>query len=121
MAVTLELFNNETEFKPVPAGTTIFREGEAGDAMYVILEGSVELRIGGKTVDTLGPGEVFGEMALIEKAPRIATAIAKDACKLVHVPEKRFMFMVQQTPRFALQIMRVMADRLRRMDRRMQG
>jgi CRP-like cAMP-binding protein len=86
--------------------------------MYVILEGEVELRIGGRVVETLGPGEPFGEMALIDHAPRIATATAKSDCRLVAVPEKRFLFLVQQTPYFALHVMRVMAERLRKMDLR---
>ena len=56
---------------------------------------------------------------MIDHAPRVATAIARTACKLLPIPEKRFLFMVQQTPHFALQIMRVVAERLRRMDARL--
>lgn len=118
MPVTLDLFRNETDFKAYPAGSTVFREGEPGDAMYVILEGEVELRIGDKIVETLGSGEIFGEMALIDGAPRIATTVAKTECKLVPVAQKRFLFMVQQTPYFSLQIMRVIVERLRKMDAR---
>jgi CRP-like cAMP-binding protein len=86
--------------------------------MYVVVAGEVELRIGARIVETLGPGEPFGEMALVDHSPRVATVIAKTDCKLASIPEKRFLFMVQQTPQFALQIMRVMADRLRKMDAR---
>jgi len=118
MNVTLELFRNETEGTSFPAGQTIFSAGDPGDAMYVVLEGEVELRINESVVETLGPGEPFGEMALIDRTPRIATVTAKTDCKLVAIPEKRFLFMVQQTPHFALQIMRVMAERLRKMDLR---
>jgi len=116
MGITLELFRNETEAISFPAGHTIFSAGERGDAMYVVLEGEVELSINETVVQTLGPGEPFGEMALIDRAPRIATVVAKTACQLVAIPEKRFLFMVQQTPHFALQIMKVMAERLRKMD-----
>jgi CRP-like cAMP-binding protein len=66
----------------------------------------------------MGPGEPFGEMALIDQTPRTATAIAKTPCKLAVIPEKRFLFMVQTTPHFALQIMKVMADRLRKMNKK---
>jgi len=118
MGIALELFRNETEGVSHPAGSIIFSAGDIGDAMYVVLEGQVELRINGSVVETLGPGEPFGEMALIDRAPRIATVIAKTACKLAAIPEKRFLFMVQQTPYFALQIMKVMAERLRKMDMR---
>jgi CRP-like cAMP-binding protein len=61
---------------------------------------------------------VFGEMALIDSNPRAATAVASTACKLVPVSQKRFLFMVQQTPHFSLQIMKVIAERLRKMDAR---
>ena len=115
MPVTLDLFRNETDFRELPAGATVFARGAAGDAMYVILEGEVELEVEGRKVAKLGPGEIFGEMALIDNAPRIATAIATRASRLVPVSQKRFLFMVQQTPHFSLQIMRVMAERLRNM------
>ena len=59
---------------------------------------------------------MLGEMALIDHAPRAATATAIGDCRLVPISEKRFMFMIQQTPYFALQIMKVMAERLRRMN-----
>lgn len=118
MDVTLDLFRNEKEGISFDAGQTIFSAGEPGDAMYVVLEGEVELRIHDTVVEILGPGEPFGEMALIDRAPRIATVVAKTACKLVAIPEKRFLFMVQQTPYFALQIMKVIAERLRKMDMR---
>jgi CRP-like cAMP-binding protein len=60
---------------------------------------------------------VFGEMVLIDSNPR-AAAVASTACKLVPVSQKRFLFMVQQTPHFSLQIMKVIAERLRKMDAR---
>jgi CRP-like cAMP-binding protein len=89
-----------------------------GVAMYVVLEGQVELKINGRVVETLGPGEPFGEMALIDQAPRVATAVAKTGCRLLSIPENRFLFLVSAKPHFSLQIMRVMADRLRKMNAR---
>lgn len=121
MGVKLDLFSGESGGERFEAGQTIFSEGDAGTVMYVILEGEVDLRLGRSMVETLGPGEPFGEMALIDSAPRMATAVARTACRLVGVPEKRFLFMVQQTPHFALQIMRIMASRLRNMDARMEA
>jgi CRP/FNR family cyclic AMP-dependent transcriptional regulator len=118
MGITLDLFRNETEAQSYPAGHTVFSKGDPGDAMYVVLEGEVELRINESVAETLGPGEPFGEMALIDRSPRMATVIAKTPCKLVSIPEKRFLFMVHQTPYFSLQIMRIMAERLRKMDTR---
>jgi CRP/FNR family cyclic AMP-dependent transcriptional regulator len=118
MGVKLDMFS-ETNPRVCEAGEAIFREYDMGSEMYVLLEGQVEITIGPNVVETLGPGEPFGEMALIDQAPRTATAMAKTHCKLAVIPEKRFLFMVAQTPHFALQIMKVMADRLRKMNARL--
>lgn len=118
MGLTLEMFRNETDGESFAAGRRIFTKGDEGRAMYVVLEGEVDLEIDGDLVETLGPGEPFGEMALIDHAPRVATATARTACRVAEIPEKRFLFLVQQTPYFSLQIMRVMAERLRRMNER---
>lgn len=118
MGVKLDFFRNEAGGDAFQPGQTIFQEGDMGAEMYVVLEGEIELRIAGNVVETLGPGEPFGEMALIDQAPRVATAIAKTPCRLLAIPEKRFLFLVSAMPHFSLQIMRVMADRLRKMDAR---
>jgi CRP-like cAMP-binding protein len=118
MGTTLDMFRNESDGRACAAGQCIFSKGDEGKSMYVVLEGEVELRIDGELVETLGPGEPFGEMALIDHAPRVATATARTACKVVEIPEKRFLFLVQQTPYFSLQIMRAMAERLRKMNDR---
>lgn len=117
MSTTIDLFRKE-EATHFAAGEVIFREGEIGEAMYAIQEGEVELRIGDAVLEVLGPGQIVGEMALVDHSPRSATAVARTDCKVVVVPEKRFLFLVQQTPFFALQVMRVMAERLRRASRR---
>jgi len=119
MGVKVSLFSVEDNPRVCEAGETIFRQYDMGAEMYVVLEGEVELTIGENVIETVGPGEPFGEMALIDQVPRVATATAKTACKLAVIPEKRFLFMVQATPQFALQIMKVMADRLRTMNTRM--
>lgn len=114
--VKLDLFRNEDRYDEFKQGQTIFREGDEGSTMYVVLSGSVKLTVKGREVEDLGPGGVLGEMALIDTVPRSATATAIADCKLVPIDLKRFTFLVQQTPNFSLQIMRVIADRLRRMD-----
>ena len=103
----------------LPPVKKIFSEGEAGDMMYVVVEGQVDLLVKGILVEELGSGGVLGEMALIDTGTRSAAAIAKTDCKLAPINEKRFQFLVQQTPKFALQLMRIIADRLRRMDSRL--
>jgi CRP/FNR family transcriptional regulator, cyclic AMP receptor protein len=104
------------DFEGFSAGQHIFTVGQPGDTMYVVKEGEVEVVVNGKVVDTVSPGGIFGEMALIDKQPRSATAVAKTDCKLVSVNEERFQRLVKQTPHFAIQVMRVMAQRLRHMD-----
>ena len=114
MGAKLAMFTTDPNPRVCEAGEAIFSTFDMGSEMYVVIEGEVELSIDSRLLETLGPGEPFGEMALIDQAPRTATAIAKTACKLAVIPEKRFLFMVQTTPHFALQIMKVMADRLRK-------
>lgn len=112
--VTLEMFRNANDARPYRAGEAIFRAGDQGDNMYVVAEGQVRISANGKELDVLGPGGVFGEIALIDNGPRSADAVAATDCRVVPIDANRFKFLVQQTPFFSLQIMRVMADRLRR-------
>lgn len=119
MPPRIHLFDQDQHAESRPAGHVIFSAGEPGDKMYAVIAGSVDLIIHGKTVETVEAGGVLGEMALIEDKPRVATAIVKADAKLVGVDRKRFTFLVQQNPFFALQLMAVMADRLRRMDEKL--
>lgn len=116
-----DLFRLETDTTDLSPGEAVFREGDKGDVVYVVLEGSVDIVVGGTVVETAARGAVLGEMALIDDSPRSASAIAKTACRLVAIDRKRFQFMVQQTPNFSIHVMKVMAERLRRMDRLLVG
>lgn len=116
---TLTLFRGAEDARAYAAGENIFVEGDEGRMMYVILEGSVRLSVTGRTLEKVGKGGVFGEMALIDSAPRSATATALTACTLVPVTGNRFKALVKESPDFALEIMRVMAGRLRSMGRRL--
>lgn len=95
-------------------GEVIFDKGDKGDKMYVIRSGEVEILIDGKVVETLSSGGIFGEMALIDGAPRAAAARAKTDCEVAPLTEKTFLFLVHETPFFAIAVMRTLADRLRR-------
>jgi CRP/FNR family transcriptional regulator, cyclic AMP receptor protein len=114
-AIDFQLLAN-AGFPPVKfaPGDVIFAEGDKGDKMYVIRSGEVEIVRDGKVVETLSPGGIFGEMALIDGSPRAATARAKTACEAAPVTEKTFLFLVHETPFFAIAVMRALADRLRR-------
>jgi len=109
----MNLFRSSPDAKPVAAGTEICREGEPGNTMFAIVEGTVEIRRGGRVLETLGEGEFFGEMALVDHSPRSASASARTDCRIVEIDEKRFGFMVQQTPYFALEMIRTLVRRLR--------
>ena len=114
MSTTIDYFRNSTDFETFAAGDVIFKQGDASAGrMYVVIGGEVDVTINGKFVHTIGEGGIVGEMALIDTQPRSATVTAKVESKLVPVDEARFKFMVQQTPFFAIQVMRVLVERLR--------
>jgi|SRR5208282_3404249 len=113
----LNLFRDK-ETMSFPAGQFVFKTGESGRTMYIIIEGEVEILVGSVEMETAGPGSIVGEMALIDDEPRSASAQAKTDCRLVPVDRRQFEYMVQETPHFALAVMKVVADRLRRTDAR---
>jgi CRP-like cAMP-binding protein len=109
-----ELLSRDENRVQVPAGKVVFEEGQPGSEMYILTSGRVELRADGTLLETLEPGGIFGEMALVDDEPRSASAIAVIDSELVPIDEKRFEFMMGRMPFFALEVMRVMARRLRR-------
>lgn len=115
----INLFNQDTEAESCAAGSTLFREGDEGHDMFVVLSGSIELVVRGRMVETVEAGGIFGEMALVENRPRVATAVVKADARIVRIDERRFLFLVQQNPFFSLQVMGVIAERLRRMNERL--
>jgi len=115
----LELFRHETDLAAIPAGQTVFRTGEPGNVMYVLIGGTADVMVGDIVVERAEPGALLGEMALVEQVPRTATVTAVTDCLLVPIDVKRFHFLVQQTPYFATHVMRIMAERLRKMDLRL--
>jgi CRP/FNR family transcriptional regulator, cyclic AMP receptor protein len=95
-------------------GQVIFEAGEIGKEMYVVRTGTVMLRSGGRTLEEVGPGGVIGEMALIDSSPRSAQAVAGEDCSVTMVNEYTLLELVKKVPGFSLEIMRIMAGRLRR-------
>lgn len=87
--------------------------------MYVVKSGEVELVVADRVVEIVNEEGIFGEMALIEDGPRTATARAKTDCVLLPINQKRFEFMVHEVPEFALVVMRVLSQRLRRLNDQM--
>ncbi|MEA5508616.1 cyclic nucleotide-binding domain-containing protein [Crocosphaera sp. UHCC 0190] len=114
---TVKLFESQPE-QTLTAGDIIFREGEKGQVMYGIVEGEVEMFINGKVIEVIQQGDVFGQGALVhEDYLRASTAVAKTNCKLAFLDREHFLFAVQQTPMFALEVMRSYSDRHRRLKR----
>jgi CRP-like cAMP-binding protein len=108
------IFEKELTPQSFSAGSVIFREGEHGDAMYVVNSGEVDLSIHDHLIETVSVDGFFGEVALLDHVPRSATAVAKTDCTLVPINQRHFLFMVEETPFFALAVMRAMSGRLRR-------
>jgi len=114
----INMFASSPNAREVAAGEVLFAEGDAGDVMYAVVEGEVTLSIGDHLIDEIHSGGIVGEMALIDTEGRSATAIARTPARVVPIDKKQFTFMVHEHPTFALQVMKVMADRLRRANTR---
>jgi CRP/FNR family transcriptional regulator, cyclic AMP receptor protein len=98
------------------ADEVIFRQGDKAEELYVIRSGRVEIRAGHRVVAILDQGDFFGEMALIDPAPRSATAVAATDAQLIPISEKQFLDLVGETPSFALDLLRILVRRLRAKD-----
>ncbi|MDB6019414.1 MAG: putative transcriptional regulator, Crp/Fnr family [Pedosphaera sp.] len=115
-----ELFRQDNDAVNVSPGEVLFREGELGNHMFVVLEGMLDIMVGTKVVETAMSGALIGEMALIDNAPRSATVTARTQCRLAKIDLRRFHFMVQQNPYFASHVMKVLVERIRKMDQLLQ-
>ena len=113
--LTVSIFQKQSDPKAFSAGQVIFEEGQSGDEIYGILEGEVDILVNGKIVETIETGEVFGAGVLVGVKNRTYTAIAKVDSKLVFLNEERFLFAVQETPMFALEVMKSYSERLSRL------
>ena len=99
-----------------PDGGIIFIKGDRGECAYAVESGRVEIREAGRVLEALEPGELFGEMALIDHEPRSASAVAIGSVELVAVDLGTFNALVRANPDFATTVMRLMARRLRAMN-----
>ena len=111
-----DLFSHETAPVQLAAGDTLFRVGDAPDAMFVLLEGTLNILVGDQVVEQATRGAIIGEMALIDHSPRGATVVAKEPAKLARLDALRFQRIIQQNPFFATHVMKVLADRIRHMN-----
>jgi CRP/FNR family cyclic AMP-dependent transcriptional regulator len=107
------LFVNAQQTIKVPAGEYVFREDEMGTEMFGVITGRVSLRHGDEEIMQVGPDDILGELALIDQEPRSLDALALEDCELATIDRHRFLFLITETPTFALQVMTTMAQRLR--------
>ena len=111
-----DLFSRETDTLNLAPGDTLFKAGEPGDAMFILLEGAMDVMVGGKVVERSTRGAIVGEMAIIDQSPRGATVVARESSRLAKIDQRRFLYLIQQNPFFATHVMKVLADRLRQMN-----
>jgi CRP-like cAMP-binding protein len=112
----LQLVARRAEDVRVPAGKVLVNEGETGHEFFVIIEGDARVTRHGKRVASLGPGSAFGELALLDKAPRNATVIAETPMELVVLGQREFAGIIDEVPGFARKLLAGMAARLRAAD-----
>lgn len=114
----INLFHDSKDMMTFSAGELIFNEGDDDSYMYDVVEGKVQLEHQGRVLSTLETGEIFGETGIISNTPHSVSARAHTDCKVARISRQRFLFMVEQTPNFALRVMEVLANRLRQETRR---
>ncbi len=113
---TLAMFKDSDKTENYSKGTFIFHQAEPAASMYVILEGEVDILLNNRVIATFKPGHIFGEMALIDEKPRSANAFAKTDCKVVPIDKDSFLYLVQNTPYFALHVMKILSMKIRSLD-----
>jgi CRP-like cAMP-binding protein len=101
------------------AGSVVFNKGDPGSCMYVVQSGVIEMVIGDKVIEVCTANEAIGFMSMVDGAPRSSTARVKEACEVSVIDQRKFRFMVDEVPNFAIYIMGAMARRIRGMGRAM--
>ncbi len=113
-----DLFRHDPEFIEIQKGESLFNEGDQGHQMYVLIEGRANISIKGVHFEECVPGTFVGEMAVIDGSPRYATVKTITDCKFVVIDAKRFHYLVDESPGFAIDVMKIMAQRLKSCDLR---
>ena len=112
----IEHFQRATKVLKLPAGVELFKAGDPGDVMYVVMAGYASILVGSTIVEIAAPGSLLGEMALVDRKPRSATVITRTACRLVPIGIAEFDLLVQETPAFSRYVLTQVTERLRRMN-----
>ncbi|MBV8980806.1 MAG: cyclic nucleotide-binding domain-containing protein [Acidimicrobiia bacterium] len=100
----------------VPAGKVLVEEGKPGHEFFLIINGNASVKRGKKEVVKLGPGQYFGELALLDRGPRSASVVAKDDMELLVLGQREFAGVIDEVPTLAHKLLTSMAQRLREAD-----
>src|SRR5260221_8947674 len=113
------MFRDEPNVTRLQPGKVLFKNADPSTCLYVVRSGTLIVRSGRVIYEEVGPGGIVGEMGIVEPLmPRTAMVYALTPAELVEIGEERFLSLVEETPGFALYVMRVLSRRLRRMDAR---
>jgi CRP/FNR family cyclic AMP-dependent transcriptional regulator len=119
--ISVSMFANEPSKVALPANDYLLREGDNPDFLYILLSGRARILVGAREVGVMGPGQIVGEMSLIENSPHSSSIQAQTDCEFARIDEKRFRFLTIVMPGFALAVMRTMGKRLRGADREIES
>ena len=113
---TIKIFQNNGQIQTVKAGETVFQKGDRAVAIYGIVSGEIDIFVGDRVVETLQAGDIFGVGALVHPdLTRSSTTFAKTDCQIISLDREHFLFAVQETPLFSLEVMKSYSDRLRKL------
>jgi CRP/FNR family cyclic AMP-dependent transcriptional regulator len=114
----LTLLGKASDEVSVPAGHELTQEGAVGHEFFLIMDGEAKVKMKGRTVATLGKGQYFGELALLDKAPRNATVTAATPMTLLVLGQREFAAVLDEVPTLSRKLLQTMAGRLREADAR---
>jgi CRP/FNR family cyclic AMP-dependent transcriptional regulator len=115
VGLILNLFKGTGQIRTLNPGEAIFSTGETGDSLYVVKTGSAQISVGDKVIEVVSDGDIVGEMSLIDGSARSADVVAVTPCQVVSVNMEGFLGLIEETPFFAIYIMRALTRRLRQM------
>ena len=111
--INVNFFTDDSDTVSYAEGDTIFVAGDVSNTMYGIHKGTVAITYHDEVIRTLGPGDIFGEMGIIDGSPRSATVVAQTDCQLAVIDEANFFYRIQHHPTFALFVLQTVVERLR--------
>ncbi|MGA3037760.1 MAG: cyclic nucleotide-binding domain-containing protein [Vulcanimicrobiaceae bacterium] len=114
MSIEAPINHRDEYTRQYKKGDTIFLKGDIGNCMYVLISGQVQIKLEDLILDVINPGGMFGEMGIIESAPRSAMAIATSPSTVLVIDEDHFLELVHEQPFFALKVLRTAMGRVRK-------